>query len=98
MNVSSVIVMTSPEHVDGVISQINALAGCEVHFSDNSGRIVVTIEGRTLGEEMQTLKSLQDLSHVMCANLSYSYSEDELIEAMAHFNTIRDAVPDSLKS
>jgi nitrate reductase NapD len=98
MNVSSVVVKTAPEHLNQVIAEINAVAGCEVHFSEPSGRIVVTIEGETLGEEMQTLTSLQDISHVMGADLIYSYSEDELSKAMAHFRDVQDAVPDSLKS
>lgn len=97
MNVSSIIVKTSPEHLRNVAAEINSVTGCEVHFHDETGRIVATIEGRTIGEEMNTLKSVQNIPNVFYANLMYSYSEDELMETMEHFKEIKDAVPDLLK-
>ncbi len=97
MNVSGIIVKTSPEHFTHVAAAINSVAGCEVDFHDETGMIVATIEGRTIGEEMSTLKSVQDIPNVFYANLMYSYSEDELMETMEHFKEIKDAVPDLLK-
>lgn len=97
MNVSSIIVETSSEHLDNVMAEINSIAGCEVHFHDETGKIVATIEGETIGKEMDTLKSIQNLPHVFCANLVYSYSEDELAEVMEHLRETKDAVPNSLK-
>ena len=82
MNVSSIVVKTVPEHIDSVISDINALDLCEVHFSDKEGKIVVTIEGESIGNQMESMKSIQALPNVANANLVYSYCEDELISAM----------------
>jgi len=97
MNVSSIIVKTSPEYLRNVAAEINSFAGCEVHFHDETGRIVATIEGKTIGEEMNKLKSVQNIPHVFYANLMYSYSEDELIELMDQFKDLKDAIPDLLK-
>ncbi len=97
MNVSSIIVKTSPEHLRDVTAEINSVAGCEVHFHDETGRIVATIEGKTIGEEMNTLKSVQKISNVFYANLMYSYSEDELAGIMEQFKEIKNAVPELLK-
>lgn len=98
MNVSSIIVKTSPVHMDDVAAEINSVEGCEVHFSDETGRLVATIEGKTIGEEMNTLKAIQNIPHVLCASLMYSYSEDELTDVMEHIGEVKDAVPDTLKS
>lgn len=97
MNVSSIIVKTAPEHLDEVMDSVNALDLCEVHFNDESGRIVVTIEGETTGEEMTRLRQIQGLPHVLSADLVYSYSEEELAEAIGHLKDIKDVVPQRLK-
>ena len=82
MNVSSIVVKTLPEHMDNVIKNINSIDFCEVHFSDKEGKIVVTIEGHSINEQMENMKSIQGLPFVSSANLVYSYCEDELISAM----------------
>ena len=82
MNVSSIVVKTMPEHKDSVINRINAIDFCEVHFSNKEGKIVVTIEGESIGNQMESMKSIQALPDVMSANLAYSYCEEELAEAL----------------
>jgi nitrate reductase NapD len=82
MNVSSIVVKTVQEHIESVINDINSLDLCEVHFSDKEGKIVVTIEGESIGNQMESMKSIQALPNVANANLVYSYCEDELAEAL----------------
>lgn len=86
MNVSSIVVKTTLEHIDSVISDINALDLCEVHFSDKEGKIVVTIEGESIGNQMESMKSIQALPNVANANLAYSYCEDEVVNALDQIN------------
>jgi nitrate reductase NapD len=81
MNVSSLIIKTSPEHLEKVIEKLRASRLCEVFFHDSSGNIVVTIEGRDTGEEMDRMKAIEKLPHVLGAALVYSYSEEELDRA-----------------
>ena len=98
MNVSSIVVKTAPEHRDELIVRINSLDLCEVHFSDEFGRIIATIEGETIEKEMEKLKLIQSMPHVFSADLMYSYSEDELADAMEHIRNLKDSVPEQLKS
>ena len=53
MNVSSIVVKTLPEHVQSVIENLRSSDFCEVHFHDAAGRIVVTVEGEDISEEMR---------------------------------------------
>ena len=97
MNISSIVVKTLPEHVRTVIENLRSTDFCEVHFHDTTGRIVVTIEGEDISEEMRKLKLVQGMPHVLSADLAYAYSERELALAREHITMIKDAVPDSLK-
>lgn len=98
MNVSSIVVKTSAERLEAVVAEINAVPGCQVHFYDESGKIVATIEGETIGEEMDTMKRVQNIPHVLSAGLMYSCSEEEISEALHHLKDGRGAVPETLKS
>lgn len=82
MNISSIVVKTTKEHMQDVIDNINTVDCCEVHFSDPSGRIVVTIEGESINDQMERLKLIQSIPFVFSANLSYSYCEDELMRSL----------------
>ncbi|MEN8264799.1 MAG: chaperone NapD [Nitrospirota bacterium] len=82
MNVSSIVVKTIPEHIDSVISNIKAIDFCEVHFSNKEGKIVVTIEGESIENQMEIMKCVQALPNVANANLVYSYCEEELADSL----------------
>ena len=93
MNVSSIVVKTTAEHLQEVMDNINAVEFCEVHFSDSDGRIVVTIEGESIEEQMERMKKIQSMAHVYCASLSYSYCEEELAPALDRIrNGIKPAI------
>lgn len=78
MNVSGVVVRTKPELVEEVVRGLEESGMCDVHFHDEKGRIVVTIEAETTEEEIFKLKAIQKLEHVLSAELVYAYSEEEL--------------------
>lgn len=78
MNISSIVVRTAPEYLDAVIKNINDIDMCEVHFSDFEGKIVVTVEGESLNEQIETFKLIQKIPFVFNANVAYSYCEDEV--------------------
>ena len=96
MNVSSIVVKTDQEHLQEVMDSINEIDLCEVHFYDSEGKIVVTIEGESIDEQMERMKKIQAIPNVVSANLSYSYTEDEVA---AGLDQIRgsDDVPEGLK-
>ena len=82
MNVSSVIVRAAKEKIESVINNINAVDFCEVHFFDSGGKIVATIEGESINDQMERMKKIQSLPDVFSVNLSYSYCEDEISGAI----------------
>lgn len=98
MNISGVVVKTTPEHLDQVMDDLKASGLCEIHFHDETGLIIVTVEGEGSGEEVKKMREIMDLPHVLCADLAYSCSEDEMEGNPGRLERVRDAVPDALKS
>jgi nitrate reductase NapD len=81
-----------------VLKMLSQSGLCEVHFHDAlKGTIVVTIEGKDTGEEMDKMKAIEKLPHVLGAALVYAYGEEELDEAMRKIvSRSDDAVPNML--
>jgi nitrate reductase NapAB chaperone NapD len=96
MNVSSIVIKTSSDHVQGVIDHFGSSGIGEVHFHDAQGRIVVTIEGKSIDDEMDKLKQIQGMPNVVSASLAYAYSEQELRDAKRHIALSTKPVPDAL--
>jgi nitrate reductase NapD len=80
MNISSIVIQTSPEFTEGVVEILKAADYCDYHFHDEKGRIIVTIEGEGVEEEIQKLTRIQFMDHIIAADMSFAYSEDELNE------------------
>lgn len=81
MNISSIVIQTKPLHVKEIIAICEASDFCDYHFHDEqTGKIVVTIEGANLDEEMSKMKKIEKIPHVICADMMMAYSEDELDE------------------
>jgi nitrate reductase NapD len=97
MNVSSIIVRTTQEHLQEVIDSINSMDLCDVHFYDTEGKIVATIEGNSINDQMERMKSIQSMPSVFSVNLSYSYCEDELLSGLDQIQDSCSPVPEKLK-
>lgn len=82
MNISSIVVQTTPKYVDEVVESLKNSGVCDYHLHDEKGRIIVTVEGDGVKEEIAKLKVIQTLPHVICADMQMAYSEDELAENM----------------
>lgn len=78
MNISGVVVTVSSSVFADVLESLEQSDLCEVHLTDNSHRIVITLEGETVSEEMTKLKRIQAMDHVISAEMVYSYAEEEL--------------------
>lgn len=94
MNVSSMVIKTAPDSMSNVMESLKDAGLCDIHFHD-LGRIIVTIEGESIGEEMQRMKAIQNMPGVLSAELAYSYSEHEIQKAMEQLKTA-GAVPEIL--
>ena len=85
MNLSGILVMAQPDRQGQVVAALNALDGVEVHQVDEAtGRIVAVQEAQNIHEEIEGVKRIKALPHVIMAEMVYHYlAEDEgIYEAM----------------
>ena len=85
MNISGILVISAREHIAEVCEQLRNLPGIEIHYVDeDTGRIVITQEADTIGAEVDGLKRIRSLPHIVLAEMSSHYFEEdrELIDAI----------------
>lgn len=85
MNLSGVLVVAKPEWREQVVESLNALEGVEVHQVDaDTGRIVVVQEAADIHAEIDGLKRIKALPHVIMAEMVYHYigEDDKVYEGL----------------
>ena len=97
MNISSIVVQTLPKFLDEVVQSLKDCDVCDYHLHDEKGRIIITIEGEDVSEELGKLKVIEAIPHVISADMQMAYSEDELDANIKVINE-SDAVPNLLKN
>lgn len=95
MNISSIVVQTRPEYLEQVVEDLKNCGVCDYHMHDELGRVIVTIEGEGVAEELKKLKVIEAIPHVASADMQMAYSEDELDDHMDVLEN-SDAVPHML--
>jgi nitrate reductase NapD len=95
MNISSVVVQTVPKYLDEVVASLKNSDACDYHLHDDKGRIIITIEGEGVSEELKKMKVIEMIPHVVSAEMQMAYSEDELDAHMERLENA-DAVPKML--
>jgi len=95
MNISSIVVQTIPKFLDEVVQSLKDCEVCDYHLHDEKGRIIITIEGEGVSEELEKLRVVEAIPHVIAADMQMAYSEDELDAHMEVING-QDAVPKML--
>jgi nitrate reductase NapD len=95
MNISSIVVQTVPKFLDEVVENLKNCEVCDYHMHDEKGRIIITIEGEGVKEELEKLRVIEAIPHVVAADMQMAYSEDELNEHMEVLDNA-DAVPKML--
>ena len=92
MNISSIVVQTLPKHINEVVESLKNCDVCDYHMHDELGRIIITIEGDGVQEELRKLKVIEAIPYIMSADMQMAYSEDEL---NSHLEVLEnaDAVP-----
>ncbi len=96
MNLSSVVILTKPEHLEEVLASVRSSDACEYHLHDEKGRIIVTIEGKDTDEEVSKLKKIQTFPHVISAEMAFAYSEAELEKEREKLELDEDNIPEWL--
>jgi nitrate reductase NapD len=97
MNISSIVVQTLPKFLDEVVENLKNCEACDYHMHDEKGRVIITIEGADVSEELGKLKIIEAIPHVIAADMQMAYSEDELDANIKVINE-SDAVPNLLKN
>ena len=92
MNISSIVVKTVPKYLDEVVEALKNCPVCDYHLHDEQGRIIITIEGEGVKEELEKLRVIEAIPHVIAADMQMAYSEDELDAHMEMINNA-DLVP-----
>lgn len=78
MNVSGILVVTPEEHFQDTIDRLNRLDGVEVHQTDRpTGRIVITQEGASVHDEVESIKRIKALPHVILAEMVHHHFEED---------------------
>ncbi|MDQ7044232.1 MAG: chaperone NapD [Sulfurimonas sp.] len=95
MNISSIVVQTLPKYLDVVVQSLKDCEACDYHLHDEKGRVIITIEGEGVSEELAKLRVVEAIPHVIAADMQMAYSEDELDEHMEVLNN-SDLVPKML--
>ncbi len=95
MNISSVVVQTVPKFLDEVVNALKNSDACDYHLHDAKGRIIITIEGEDVSEELKKMKVIEVIPHVVSAEMQMAYSEDELEANMERLENA-DLVPKML--
>ncbi|MDD3325089.1 MAG: chaperone NapD [Sulfurospirillaceae bacterium] len=79
MNVSSIVIQARAEYIDEIVDTCKKSDFCDYHFHDkDKGKIIVTVEGEGISEEMAKVKLIEKIPHIVSVDLMMSYSEDEL--------------------
>lgn len=95
MNVSSIVVQVKPENYESVREALEASGVCEYHFGDvEKGKMILTIEGENVDEEIKKLVAIQQTPGVIAADMMQTYQE-ELDDAIKELEAA-DIVPDVL--
>jgi len=95
MNISSIVVQTLPQNVESVIESLKESGVCEYHLHDPKGKIIVTVEGKDVEEEIEKLVAIQILPDIIAADMMMTYQEDQLDEEIKKLNE-QDIVPSML--
>ncbi len=96
MNISSIVVQVKPENYEKVKAAFEVSGVCEYHFGDiEKGKMIVTIEGDNVEEEIKKLVLIQRTAGVIAADMMQTYQE-ELDDAIKELEAAQ-MVPDILE-
>lgn len=77
MPISGVIITSTPEHVDAVLSQLKHIPEVEVHGADEKANIVAVLDTKS-SEEMETIiDRVNKDEKVLNVGVTYLNTEDE---------------------
>ncbi len=77
MNISSIVVQARSEHIDALVEHFKQEDYVDYHLHDKErGKIIVTVEGEGVEEEIEKLIKIQQTPNVMAADMMMTYQEE----------------------
>ena len=93
MNISSIVVQVNRDNYDKLVELLENSDLCDYHFGDKKkGKIIVTIEGEDVSEEIKKLTAIQAMPRVIAADMMQTYQEDMLSDEITKLEA-SDPVP-----
>ena len=79
MNLSGILIISTPSEIDTLIETLNAMPDVEVHHVDrDSNKLIVVQEAESIHNEVDGLKKIKKLPGIVLAEMVYHYlAEDE---------------------
>ena len=72
MNLSSILVVTTPPHFDSTVEILSDIDGLDVFYCDAlNSRIILTQEAENIDREIEGLQRIKSLPHVVAAEMVY---------------------------
>ncbi len=79
MNLSGILIISTPSEIDTLIGALNAMPDVEVHHIDRaSNKLIVVQEAESIHSEVDGLKKIKQLPGIVLADMVYHYlAEDD---------------------
>ena len=79
MNISGILVVTTPPKIDALIDDLNALPGIEVrHVDRDTSKLIVVQEAESIHDEVDGIKKIKKLPGVVLADMvNHYFAEDK---------------------
>lgn len=77
MNISSVIVIPHPDHIEAVQPKLREIEGVEIHAVSPEGKMIVTLETEDDRTTTQTYEYICQLDGVLSASMVYHQKESD---------------------
>ena len=90
MNLSGILIISTPSEIDALIDSLNAMSGVEVHHIDrDNNKLIVVQEAEAIHKEVDGLKQIKKLPGIVLAEMVYHYLADD--ESL-----VPETIPDDL--
>ena len=101
MNLSGILVVTTPAEIDDLIDRLNAIPELEVHHIDREqNKLIVVQEAESIHDEVAGLKKIKKLPGIVLAEMVYHYFADDdsqspetIPEDLDEYTGMKQAVP-----
>ncbi len=80
-HISSFVVQCRPEVMERLRQDLSTFAGVDIHQTDSSGKIIITLESLTTGEIAETTNAINALTGVLSCNMVFHQIESSSTEA-----------------